>query len=319
MTTVANPTQGSQHSSTSEPRGRFVAWIWIGLAVSAPFHGILLAVLSSIHVGVGGTTGTSIQTIEIALVDAEPLSPSTGSTSSGSESTPEVRAAETDFGGAEFMIAGLPDPTGNSQGDAAVVAEGAEGLFASGGGGGSGGIGNGMGGGTTFFGVGGRGRRIGYVIDKSGSMGIDDRMLQAKVELVRSIVSLPDYASVCVALFDDDFITLDKEGGFIKCRDESVGRLKGWIMDVGQGGGTNPVSAFQFVLSRPERPDVVFFMSDGEIPPDAADEILRMNRRGPNTVIHCIAFGQAAATAPLRRIAAETGGTFSVSASRSSP
>lgn len=233
--------------------------------------------------------------------------------------TPEVRPPGPDMGGADLNVFGLPSATGNDQGDAAVVSAGAEGLFASGGGGGDGGLGDGMGASTTFFGVSGRGKRIGYVVDKSGSMGIDGRMRQAKAEIIRSIAVLPDFASVCVALFDDDFQTVDREGGFVKCREGMITRLKTWIEGVAQSGGTNPVPAFQYLFSRRERPDVVFFMSDGEIPPDAADEILRLNRRGPNTVIHCIAFGQAAATAPLRRIASETGGTFSVSSSRGVP
>ena len=169
-----------------------------------------------------------------------------------------------------------------------------------------------MGSGTSFFGVGGRGRRVGYVVDKSGSMGVEDRMLLAKAEIIRSIGELPDYASVCVVLFDESFTTFDKEGGFVKCRDEQVSNMKSWIRSILQGGGTDPVPAFEFLLSRRERPDMVFFMSDGEIPPDAADEILRLNRRGPNTVIHCLAFGRDAGLAPLRRIASETGGTFSV-------
>lgn len=233
--------------------------------------------------------------------------------------TPEVRPQEAQASAADTTLFGLPDPTGNDQGDAAVLSAGAEGLFASGGGGGTGGIGDGMGASTSFFGVSGRGKRVGYVVDKSGSMGIDGRMRQAKIEIIKSITALPDFASVCVALFDDDFQTVDREGGFVKCRAGSIMKIKTWIEGIVQSGGTNPVPAFQYLFSRRDRPDVVFFMSDGEIPPDAADEILRLNRRGPNTVIHCIAFGQAAATAPLRRIAGETGGTFSVSMSRAAP
>lgn len=312
MMAFANPQSMQQESRSKTRKGAF-SWIWIGLAISLPMHAILLAILSSINVGIGTPTGKVISTIEVSLIDAEPLQPSPDSSSSGTVATPEVRPAEDAANSADSNMFGLPAPTGNDQGDEAVVSSGAEGLFASGGGGGDGGIGDGTGATTTFFGVSGRGKKIGYVVDKSGSMGIAGRMDQAKNEIIRSISELPDYTSVCIALFDEDFQTFDLDGGFVKCRDGVISKIKNWIRDVAQSGGTNPVSAFQFLFSRRERPDVVFFMSDGEIPPDAADEILRLNRRGPNTVIHCIAFGQAAATAPLRRIASETGGTFSIS------
>ena len=313
MTVFANP-QPMKQGSHSKPRqtGAF-SWIWIGLAISLPMHAILLAILSSISVGIGTSTGKGISTIEVSLIDAEPLQPSPDSSSSGTVATPEVRPEEDAANSADSNMFGLPAPTGNDQGDEAVLSSGAEGMFASGGGGGDGGIGDGTGATTTFFGVSGRGKKIGYVVDKSGSMGIAGRMDQAKVEIIRSISELPDYTSVCIALFDEDFQTFDRDDGFVKCREGVTAKIKKWIRDVAQSGGTNPVSAFQFLFSRRERPDIVFFMSDGEIPPDAADEILRLNRRGPNTVIHCIAFGQAAATAPLRRIASETGGTFSIS------
>jgi len=316
---VTTPPATMQSMNRDRSKKSSVSWIWIGLAISLPIHAILLVILSSIGVGVGESTGNATPSFEVALIDADPLEPSADSSMAGGDATPEVRPPQADANSSDPSIFGLPDPTGNDQGDAAIVSAGAEGLFSTGGGGGDGGLGDGTGATTTFFGVSGRGKRVGYVVDKSGSMGIDGRMRKAKGEIIQSITALPDFASVCVAMFDDDFQTIDRERGFVKCRDASMARLKMWVESVAQSGGTNPVPAFQFLFSRTERPDVVFFMSDGEIPPDAADEILRLNRRGPNTVIHCIAFGQAAATAPLRRIASETGGTFSISASRQAP
>lgn len=295
-----------------------MSWIWIGLVISIPLHGVLLAVLSSIHAGVGDSTGNSIESVEVSLIDGDRLEPEPPSVAGGDSQAPEIRSAGPETGGINMEHMGLPESTGNEQGESAVVTAGAAGLFAAGGGG-DGVGGNGSGGATTFFGVGGRGKRIGYVIDKSGSMGTGGRMRLAKEEILRSVTALPDFASVCIALFDTEFETLDEEAGFIKCRRTEINQISQWIRGVMQGGGTDPVPAFQFLFSRRERPDVVFFMSDGEIHPSAADEILRMNRRGPNTVIHCIAFGYFAATAPLRRIAAETGGTFSVCGAGAAP
>lgn len=298
---------------------RRVSWIWIGLAVSLPLHALLLALLSLFEVPIGVPQARAEAEVEYTLLDLQPLEAAPDATVAGGEVSPEIRPAGEDNNASDPTRFGLPDPTGNDGGEADAVSTGAEGLFSSGGGGGSGGLGEGSGAATTFFGVSGRGRRYGYVVDKSGSMGMQGRMQRAKEEIVRSISALPDFASACITLFDDNFTTLDRERGFLKCRDDTVRQYREWIEKVAQGGGTNPIPAFEFLFTRPERPDVVFFMSDGEIPPDAADEILRLNRRGPNTVIHCIAFGQAAATAPLRRIASETGGTFTVATHGASP
>lgn len=299
----------------SQRRSNAISWIWIGLAVSLPLHAILLAVLSRIDSGIGVREGNGVghSAVTVALGDPQEFEPSDNDSASGDATTPEVASGTNMASGGESQSVGLPEAKGNSGGDGAAVAQGPAGLFsAAGGGGGDGGFGSGAGSGTKFFGVAGRGKRIGYVLDKSGSMGTDKRLPIAMNELSNSIAALPDFASVCVALFDDGLATLDPEFGFVKCHESDLARLRTWLLRIAPGGGTNPVPAFEWLFSRRERPDAVFFMSDGEIPPDAADEILRLNRRGPNTVIHCIAYGQAAATAPLRRIASETGGTFSV-------
>lgn len=291
-------------------------WIWMGLAVSIPLHAVLIAVLARIPIqgGIGDDgDGLGDRGMEVVLFEAPPLEPSPLSSSTGEEASPDVSAGPETAAVQGTTNFGLPEATGNSDEEAAVAIAGASGVFsAAGGAGGSGGAGVGAGSGTTFFGVSGRGKMVGYVVDKSGSMGVGGRIHQAMGELDRSISALPDFASICIALFDDSLLTIDPESGFLKCRESTMQRVRAWLRQVAPGGGTNPVPAFKFLFSRAEHPDVVFFMTDGEFPADSAEEILRMNRRGPNTVIHCIAYGQAAATASLRRIAAETGGTFSV-------
>lgn len=287
--------------------------IWLGLAISIPLHALLIWVLAGIPLDSGVGEGGGHGEVELVLSESAPLEPTPPSTSAGDEKSPDLSTAPAVAAASGSTDLGLPEATGNEEGDEAAVTAGAAGIFAAAGGaGGTGGSGSGAGSGTTFFGVSGRGKTVGYVVDKSGSMGTRGRIHRARSELDRSVSALPDYASICIALFDDDVVTIDPEGGFLKCRDSSIQRVRAWLNQIGPGGGTNPVPAFKYLFSRAQRPDVVFFMSDGEIPTDAAEEILRLNRRGPNTVIHCIAFGQAAATAPLRRIAAETGGTFTV-------
>ncbi len=295
--------------------------IWIGLAISLPIHAVLIAILARIEVGFGSGAGPAEPAVEVAVVNEQPLdTPQEAPPGPAQELKPMESFEVPDTG-----VLDLPDLLGNSQADASAVIAAVPRIFASTGAvssgsrvgsGGSPGVGAGSGAGTSFFGVKTRGRRIGYVVDKSGSMATPtsagNRFMTAAWELDRSVSMLPDYASVCIALYDGGLVTMDPEAGFIKCRRESVEKLKEWLRSITPAGTTNPVPAFRFLFSRNERPDSVFFMSDGEFPMDAADEILRLNRRGPNTVIHCIAFGKDAATAPLRRVATETGGRFSV-------
>ncbi len=308
-------------------RRRVASWLWIGFALSLPLHALLIFILTRITIDAPAQAEGGTESMEVVLIEGDPLETNAGAAGEGMNDTPSVSEIPSSVAGSSSETFGMPDAMGGDDGDTQSTPTGAPGIISQEGGGGESGGGGGGGAGTKFFGVEGRGRRIAYIVDKSGSMGavvgeeIDpsrphaapaSRIAVAKRELDRSFSALPDYAAVNIALFDTGFSTFDDDGKYVRCRADALVKLREWLRTVPPGGGTDPVPAFQFILSRAERADLIYFMSDGEIPPNAAEEILRLNRRGPNTIIHCIAFGQAAATAPLRRIASETGGTFAV-------
>ena len=58
------------------------------------------------------------------------------------------------------------------------------------------------------------------------------------------------------------------------------------------------------------RPDVIFFLTDGEIPDLTAVEIAAMNGRGKRVVINTIAFGDPASQALLKEVAMQSGGVY---------
>jgi hypothetical protein len=177
----------------------------------------------------------------------------------------------------------------------------------SGGGGGGGGLAGGSGG-TTFFGIGGRGTRFAYVVDKSGSMS--NRIVEAKEQLLKSISALPDYASVYV-IFYDSAEPIAFSDRWERVRSSMLQRMRGWLQrNVGPSGGTEPVPAFQRVFALDARPDVIFFLSDGEIPLEAIGQIRQLNSRGRAVTINTIAFGDEAGSAQLRQVAQESGGEF---------
>ncbi len=175
--------------------------------------------------------------------------------------------------------------------------------------GGEPGLGGG-GAGTSFFGVSSRGTRFAYIVDRSGSMGQQGKLRVAMRELSRSIESLPDYAYFYVVLFSSDYTLPPTQRGWTRARPSTVSRLIRWLNQVDDGGGTVPGPAFHQVFSLAVRPDVIFFLTDGEISNFTAADVAALNSRGKRAVINTIAFGDPASQDMLREIADQSGGVY---------
>jgi hypothetical protein len=298
-------------------------WLAIGFALSLPVHAAVVAWLAMTHVSRPGAPAARESLVELAVVGDDggvalgesdagggrPEGPAVDDRSAASTEEP-VAAAPLEGGASEGTGLAEGGPLGGGG-----VGGGAGGGGAGGDGGGSGGgsgTGTGLGsgiGGTTFFGVGGRGMRFAFVVDKSGSMSAEGRLSEAKEELRRAIAALPDYASVYVVFYDtsEPFVFSDR---WERVRGTLLKRLERWLGDVGPSGGTNPLPAFRQLYALDARPDVIFFLSDGEIPEGSAGEIRRLNARGRKVTINAIAFGDEAGAARLREVAQESGGEF---------
>lgn len=278
----------------------------LGLACSLPFHAAIAVWLAATHVHRPGRVEPAEVVLDIALLPSDQETPDAARSAMVDTDSPAVEAStsnEMDGGTESPLAAGPGEGTGLAEG-------GAEGFGATGAIGGGGGGGAGLGGGassTTFFGVGGTGRRFAFVVDKSGSMA--HRMDEAKKELRKSIAGLPDYASVYVVFFDSgepySFST-----GWERVRSATLSRLDRWLAEVGPSGGTEPTRAFRRVFGLDVRPDVVFFLSDGEIPEESVSEIRRLNSTGRHVTVNSIAFGREAGAARLRQVAQEAGGEY---------
>jgi hypothetical protein len=188
------------------------------------------------------------------------------------------------------------------------------GAIAGGGGAGTGiGIGSGRGGGgTSFFGVGGRGTRFAFIVDISGSMEQENRIGTALAELKRSLGALQDFTQFYVVLYSNGAVRPDFENdGWLKATRANKNRMNQWIDTQGPRGGTYPLEAFDIVFKLPQAPDVIFFLTDGEIPGDTlyhlrgyADELKR------EIIINTIGFSSEAGREPLEQIAREFRGVF---------
>ncbi len=175
------------------------------------------------------------------------------------------------------------------------------------------GIGSGKGGGgTSFFGVGGRGSRFAFVVDVSGSMEQDNRLGTALAELKRSIGALPDYAQFYVVLFSNDAIRPDFEAnGWLRATRTNIARMKTWIDTQPSRGGTYPYDALKICYTLPQPPDVIFFLTDGEIPVDSAELVraLAKDVKG-DVVVNTIGFSSEAGKDQLIEIAQQNRGVF---------
>ncbi len=316
--------QRPAHDGRSSARRRAwrsgFGWMALGLALSLPVHAALLVWLAVTSVERAGVPGREQAVIELAVLPedggAPAMTPAQGASEApqGPEAAADVSAlpsvpTEDPFAGAPGEGTGLGEGGADGFGGFGPGGGGGDGFGGgggSGGGGGGGGLGGGAGG-TSFFGVGGRGTRFAFIVDKSASMA--SRIGEAKDELQRAIAGLPDFASVYVLFYDssEPWAFSDR---WERVRSSTMARLKAWLRDVGPSGGTQPMPAFRMAFALDVRPDVIFFLSDGEIPAETVELVRQLNSRGKRVTINTIAFGDDAGAAQLRQMAQESDGQF---------
>ena len=196
----------------------------------------------------------------------------------------------------------------------AIEAPGIGSIVGAGGSGSGIGIGSGQGGGgTSFFGIGGRGTRFAYIVDVSGSMEHENRLVTAIAELKRSIGALPDYAEFYVALYSNGAIIADfqRQGGWLRATRTNISRTRQWLDAQQPRGGTFPLEAIDIVFRLPQPPDVIFFLTDGEIPPETPQQFEEfVAKRGRPVIVNTIGFSSDAGRAVLSEIARANKGVF---------
>jgi hypothetical protein len=158
---------------------------------------------------------------------------------------------------------------------------------------------------NSFFGVRAQGQVFVYVIDCSGSMLDDDRLIRAKGELRKSIDRLQHPQRFHVIFYNDRPIPM--LGDLPRSADLGAkSQLNQWLRLIQPDGGTDPRSAMALALSL--RPDAVFLLSDGEFPDGTVESIARRNPR--KVPIHCVDLSGGLAGDQLLRIARDSGGQY---------
>ena len=83
-------------------------------------------------------------------------------------------------------------------------------------------------------------------------------------------------------------------------------RAQKWIFKIRPGGGTQPREAMELALSM--KPQVIYFLTDGEIPGDTPDVVRRANKSG--VIVNTVALEYAGSADLLKSIARENDGTY---------
>jgi ribosomal protein S27E len=259
--------------------------------------------------GVGGTPGGSLHPgpADDPLESRQNLDPK-GDT--GFSQANEIGIG-TDFGGKP----GAFDVVGSSAGDASALA-GAIGGVGSGVGSGAGGpmapfspiaSGSGHGPPSQFMGTGGNAFCVCYIIDRSGSMVI--AFDYVKKEMLRSIQELQAEQLFHVIFFNAGEPMESPVGKMVHASDRNKIEAIRFIGTVVAAGRTDPRPAFRRAFALKPRPNLIYFLTDGDFDPDLLDDLRKWNS-DHKTAINTIAFLERPAEALLKQIAQENSGTY---------
>jgi uncharacterized protein YqcC (DUF446 family) len=161
---------------------------------------------------------------------------------------------------------------------------------------------------VEFMFVKGKGKRFCIIADRSGSMRSAlsmnasslkkggklasasgyRRIDYLKDELLNTVKSLKPDSEFSIILFDNAIHPIPG-GDWLSSKD--LDKTASWISGIEAGGSTFPLPAFEKAFQLNPRPDVIFFMTDGAIPPNTAAEVARLNNKDPRVVIHSIQLG----------------------------
>lgn len=161
---------------------------------------------------------------------------------------------------------------------------------------------------VKFFGIGAKGRSFIFVVDSSGSMtGV--RFLRAVEELKSSIHQLKSNQKFFIVFYNNSTHMLFSQPppqSMVRGTRQMKTRAIEWVQTQHATGGTLPQEALRGSLLL--QPDVIFLLTDGEIPPDTRAIASQFNT--DNTVIHTICFGSRAGEVILKAIADDNGGLY---------
>ena len=162
---------------------------------------------------------------------------------------------------------------------------------------------------ATFMGAEASGRRFLIIADRSASMGRGGKFERLVAEINATVKDLKSGAKFYVILYDDTAVPFPGTR-WLSGRADAAS-LEAWMAGQDAGGTTNPLPAFQIAFTQVHpRPDAIFFMTDGLFAPEVAELIPPLNSARRVVPIHTISFVDRRAEPWLRKIAADSKGTY---------
>ena len=158
---------------------------------------------------------------------------------------------------------------------------------------------------TSFFGLRG-GQFFVFVVDQSGSMIDDDRLIRAKIELLRTVFSLQPPQRFEVIFYNEEATPMPGGPQPRPADLKNKNQLTSWLHLIGPDGGTDPKPAMAQALAL--LPDAVFLLSDGEFPDGTVERVAKFNAH--KVPIHCVDMTGGQAGNHLLRIARDSGGQY---------
>ncbi|HWB20852.1 MAG TPA: vWA domain-containing protein [Phycisphaerales bacterium] len=287
----------------------------LGVSISIVIHLTLLFILNHLYRMIPGGSGDGTGSYEIALRTESELSNDTPGSLDDLQPESVSAVAETSPPTSRDLLqAAVPAAKVDLSSSGGGLSLSGEGGASGGGSEGMGGEGNGLGGsggaGTSFFGITSKGTRIAYILDRSASMNENRKLQSALNELAHSVETLPDFSYFYVVLFSSNTVTPPNQEGWMQARKPVVRNFIRWLNTVEPGGGTEPKDAFIQVLSLDTRPDVIFFLTDGELQHFTPEDLSQLNSRGRKVIINTIGFDTPDTADVLKRMASDSGGVY---------
>lgn len=162
---------------------------------------------------------------------------------------------------------------------------------------------------TTFCGVPAVGSSVVFVIDRSGTMGLEGRLERAKRELIGSLNLLPHTARFQVIAYHRQPEPLVGGGSLTTVHPQSVSAAIAAMGQLVPEGGTDHGQALRAALAL--QPDVICFLTDDDdLTANDVREITRLNRGRAS--IHALCFVEPYGESAMPMLAKQNRGVFRV-------
>jgi hypothetical protein len=162
---------------------------------------------------------------------------------------------------------------------------------------------------ASFFGVEATGSRFIYIVDTSGSMAVGGKLEALQRELVKSLDGLLEAADFLIITYDGSARALEGKKAWTDGDERGKRFARRGIARLKASGGTQPAPGFRLAFAMRPPPDSIYFMTDGEFNEEDASEIAALNAEY-KVPIHCIAFVSRSSEPLMRRIASQSGGSY---------